>query len=84
MADKIQKKQVEKNDGASNVAAAVAGAVVGAVAVGLAGAAVLANDDGRKQVEKVIDDAKDNVANTKADVEEKITAVKNSTQSGNK
>jgi hypothetical protein len=72
MTNNNQKKEEEQNGGANPVLAAVTGAVVGAVAVGVAGAAILANDRGRKQVEKVIDDAKDNVANMKSDVQDEI------------
>ncbi len=70
MTDQNQKKQ---GSGIHPVTAAVAGVVVGATAAVIAGAAVLANDDSRKKVEKSIDKAKDNVANMKTAVEEKIT-----------
>ena len=91
MTDDNQKQRDDQNGGINPVAAAVTGAVVGAVAVGVAGAAVLANDDKREQVEDFIDEAKDNVADIKANVGEKIaegqekidavaTAVTNSTQ----
>ena len=70
-----QKQQDQKKGGFNPVVAAVTGAVVGATAAGVAGAAVLVNDDSRKQVEKVIDKAKDNVSELKAVVEEKITEV---------
>ncbi len=91
MSDDNQKKQDDQKDGVNPVAAVVTGAVVGAAAVGIAGAAVMANDDNRKKVEEAIDEAKDNVNDMKKDVDEKIvegqekvnevvTAVKNSTQ----
>ena len=91
MTDDNQKQRDDQKGGINPVAAAVTGAVVGAVAVGIAGAAVLANDNKRKQVENFIDEAKDNVADIKANVGEKIaegqekvdavvTAVKDSTQ----
>ena len=67
-----QKQQDDQKGGINPVAAAVTGAVVGAVAAGIAGAAVLADNDNRKKVEKVIDEAKDNVADIKANVGEKI------------
>jgi len=72
MTDDSQIKQNSQANGINPVAAAVTGAVVGAVAAGVAGAAILANDDSRKQVEKVIDEAKNNVTNIKADIGEKI------------
>lgn len=65
-------KQNQQKGGVSPVAAAVTGAVVGAAAVGIAGAAILANDGSRKKVEKAIDSAKDNMADMKENVEEKI------------
>ena len=91
MTDDNQKQRDDQKGGINPVAAAVTGAVVGAVAFGIAGAAVLANDNKRKQVENFIDEAKDNVADIKANVGEKIaegqekvdavvTAVKDSTQ----
>lgn len=67
-----QKHQDDQNGGVNPVAAGVVGAVVGAVAVGVAGAAVMANDDSRKAVEKVIDQAKDKAEDAKKTVEEKI------------
>lgn len=72
MTDDNQKKQDNQAGGINPVAAAVTGAVVGAVAVGVAGAAILANDDNRKQVEEVIDTAKDKVEEMKGNVGEKI------------
>ncbi len=72
MTDDNQRKQNNQAGGINPVAAVVTGAVVGAVAVGVAGAAVLTDNDNRKQVEKVIDEAKDNVADIKANVGEKI------------
>lgn len=72
MSNHDKKQKHDENGGVNPVAAAVAGAVVGAAAVGIAGAAVMANDDSRKKLENVIDDAKDNVAGVKADVEKKI------------
>lgn len=75
MTDPNQKQQDQKKGGLNPVVAAVAGAVVGAAAVGVAGAAVLANDDSRKKVEKVIDKTKDNISDMKTGVEEKITEV---------
>jgi uncharacterized membrane-anchored protein YhcB (DUF1043 family) len=72
MTDNNQRKQKNQAGGINPVAAAVTGAVVGAVAVGVAGAAVLADNHKRKQVEKVIDEAKDNVADVKANVGKKI------------
>lgn len=72
MTNQNQKKHDDQNGGINPVAAAVTGAVVGAAAVGIAGAAILANDDSRKQVEKVIDEAKDNAEDMKTDVEKKI------------
>ena len=61
--------------GMSPAAAGTIGAAVGAAAVGIAGAAVLANKQGRKKVEKVIDDAKDKVVDMKEAVEEKVKDV---------
>lgn len=86
-----QKQQDDQKGGVNPIVAGVTGAVVGAAAVGIAGAAVLANDDGRKQVEKAIDTAKDKVEEMKGNIEEKIasaqekvneaiSSVKNSTQ----
>ncbi len=72
MTDDNQRKQDNQAGGINPVAAAVTGAVVGAVAVGVAGAAILANDDNRKHVEEAIDTAKDKVADVKANVGEKI------------
>lgn len=69
-----QNNDDQKKDGVNPIVAAVTGAAVGAAAVGVATAAVLTDDDSRKKVEKVIDKAKDNVADIKADVEEKIAA----------
>jgi uncharacterized membrane-anchored protein YhcB (DUF1043 family) len=62
----------DQKGGMSPGAAAAIGAVVGAAAVGIAGAAVLANKESRKTVEKVIDDAKDKVSDMKEGVEGKI------------
>ena len=76
MTDHNQKQQDDKKVGVNPVAAAVVGAVVGAAAVGIAGAAVLANKDSRKKLEKGIDDAKDKVKEIKEGVEEKIDAGK--------
>lgn len=67
-----QKQQDDQKGGMNPGAAAAIGAVIGAAAVGIAGAAVLANKDGRKTVEKVIDDAKDKVSDMKEGVEGKI------------
>lgn len=53
-------------------AAAAIGVVVGAAAVGIAGAAVLADKQGRKTVEKAIDNTKDKVSDIKENVEGKI------------
>lgn len=53
-------------------AAAAIGVAVGAAAVGIAGAAVLANKQGRKKVEKFIDDAKDKAGDIKEDVADKF------------
>lgn len=61
-----------KTVGIGPIVAAAAGAAVGITAAVAAGAAVLANDGGRKKVEKAIDKAKDNVADMKTIVEEKI------------
>lgn len=61
-----------QNNGVNPVVAAVTGAVVGAAAVGIAGAAILANDDNRKKVEKFIDSAKDKAEDIKENVSEKI------------
>lgn len=72
MADQNQKKQGEDKNGFNPVAAAIAGAVVGATAAVVAGAAVLANDDSRKNVEKAIDEVKGNMADMKAEVEENL------------
>ncbi len=67
-----QKKQADQNSGVNPIVAGVVGAIVGAAAVGIAGAAVLTNDDSRKKVEEVIDTAKDKVEDFKENVEEKI------------
>jgi len=72
MTDNNQKQQDDQRGGINPIVAGVTGAIVGAVAVGVAGAAVLADDDNRKKAEEVIDEVKDNVADMKADVEEKI------------
>lgn len=72
MVNQNQKKQDEGKGGVNPVVAAVTGAIVGAAAVAVAGAAVLANDDSRKKVEKVIAKAKDNVADIKSDMEDKL------------
>lgn len=68
-----QKKQGEGKGGVNPVVAAVTGAVVGVAAVGIAGAAVMANADSRKKVENAI-------AKGQEKVNEVATAVKNSTQ----
>ena len=67
-----QKQQDDQKGGMNPGTAAAIGAVIGAAAVGIAGAAVLANKDGRKTVEKVIDDAKDKVTDVKEGIEGKI------------
>ncbi|MEK7451112.1 MAG: hypothetical protein AAB662_04210 [Patescibacteria group bacterium] len=67
-----QKQRDDQKGGINPIVAGVTGAVVGAAAVGIAGAAVLANDDNRKQVENFIDTAKDKVEEMKVNVEEKI------------
>lgn len=69
-----QKQQNGQKGGFNPAAAAAIGAVVGAAAVGIAGAAIMANKDGRKKVEKVIDEAKDKVIDIKEDVEGKIAS----------
>ena len=66
-----QKKQNE-GKGVNTAVAAVTGVLVGAAAVGIAGAAALANKGSRKKVEKVIDDAKDKVTDMKKNVKGKI------------
>ena len=71
MTDDNQKQQTDQKDGVNPVAAAVTGAVVGAAVVGAAGAAILANEDSRKKVEGVIDEAKENVQSIKKDVADK-------------
>ena len=65
-------QQNDQKGGVNPVAAAVVGAVVGAAAVGVAGVAAMANDDSRKKVEKVIAKAKDNAADIKSDMEDKL------------
>ena len=66
-----QKKQNE-GKGVNTAVAAVTGVLVGAAAVAVAGAAVLANDNSRKKVEKAIDKAKDDVAGVKSDMKDKL------------
>jgi len=65
-------KQNKQKGGVNPVVAAVTGVFIGAAAVGVAGAAILANDKSRKKVEKIIDKVKDNVSDMKADVEKKL------------
>lgn len=72
MTDDNQKPHDNQDNGINPVAAAVTGALAGAAAVGIAGAAVMANDDIRKKVEDTIDEVKDNVEKAKEDVDEKI------------
>ncbi|MDO8583526.1 MAG: hypothetical protein Q7R51_03265 [bacterium] len=72
MTDQNQKQQNNQKGGVNPIVTGVTGAVIGAAAVGIAGAAILANDDNRKQVEKIIDATKDKVADIKENVEEKI------------
>jgi DNA-binding IclR family transcriptional regulator len=69
MTDKNKKHHDEQKGGVNPIAAAVTGVVVGAAAIGIAGAAVMANDDTRKKVEKAIDEAKDNINNMIKDVD---------------
>jgi len=72
MTDKNKKHHDDQKSEVNPIVAAVTGAVVGAAAIGIAGAAVMANDDTRKKAEKAIDEAKDNINNMRKDVDEKI------------